>query len=238
MATRPSPHRLLPGRDRRNGRWARARGIGSGQNSCSGSFTITAGACTVGGYTFTDQLHAQGTDSNVGLVTGDATFIETILPCGSPTATATNTATATVTRTPTVTPTGTPATSTPSPTVTLTRTPTATPTGPTSTPTRTPTITPTFSIFTPTNTPVVTPTPTPGPGLSVSKACPSGVQGRVTKCLFSVQNLDPLHSVTNLTVLNVHPIFPTHSQFWPCGAASVTVLGPFGSATDTCSDAQ
>jgi hypothetical protein len=61
-----------------------------------------------------------------------------------------------------------------------------------------------------------------------------GHAGRVTHCSFTVQNLDPLHSVTNLTVLNVHPVFPVHSQFWPCGKASVTTLGPFGSATDKC----
>lgn len=212
-------------------------GIGSGQNVCNGSFTITAGTCTVGGYTFEDHLHAQGTDSNFPSdpVTADAYFTETILPCGSPTATPTNTGTATPTRTPTITPTGTPPTPTNTPTVTPTFTPTLTPTGPTPTATKTPTITPTFSIFTPTNTPTVTPTPTPAGTLLVSKRCPAdGIAGKITKCTFTVQNLDPLKSVTNLTVLNVHPIFPVHSQFWPCGLASVTTLGPFGSATDTC----
>lgn len=213
-------------------------GSGSGQESCSGSFTITAGACTPGGYTFTDQLHAQGSyslDPPGTIITGDATFTETILPCGSPTATATNTPTITPTRTPTITPTGTPPTPTFTPTVTPTFTPTLTPTGPTPTATKTPTITPTFSIFTPTNTPTLTPTPTPAGTLLVSKTCSPGIHGKVTKCKFSVRNLDPLHSVTNLTVLNVHPQFPVHSQFWPCGDASVTTLGPFGSSTDTCS---
>src|SRR5262249_23754914 len=162
-------------------------------------------------------------DSNVGLTTGDAFFTETILPCGSPTATPSRTPTSTPSRTPSFTPTGTPPTATPTPTRTPTPTVTLTPTGPTPTPRRTPTNTPTFTIFTPTNTPTVTRTPTPAGGLLVVKRCPGdATQGKTTKCTFTVQNLDPLKSVTNLTVLNVHPIFPVHSQFWPCGAASVT----------------
>ncbi len=197
---------------------------GSGNEQCFGQVdeTVFFLSCPANdpGAAVIDIVAASGTNSGGGTATGNVSHTEQPATC---TPNPGFTATPTITRT--FTPTG---------TRSATLTPTVTPTGPfvvTNTRTVTPTPTnpagPTF-----TRTPTVT--PTPGAGLAVTKACLEGKSGKATRCTFTVQNLDPLHSVTNLTVLNVHPVFPVHSQFWPCGAAAPTVLGPAGSATDRC----
>jgi hypothetical protein len=75
-------------------------------------------------------------------------------------------------------------------------------------------------------------------GLNISKTCPSTpvAPGSVFTCTFSVTNLDAANSVTSLAVTNTVP-FPAGSPAAvPCTQASVpvSVLGPNGTATDTC----
>src|SRR5437773_2175916 len=87
-----------------------------------------------------------------------------------------------------------------------------------------------------------TPTPTPGTtttGFAVSKSCLSAVDpGSIFTCTFTVQNLDPDNSVTNVAVTNTVP-FPggttTPVQCFQ-GITAVTVLAPHGAAggADTC----
>src|SRR5437773_1402755 len=88
-----------------------------------------------------------------------------------------------------------------------------------------------------------TPTPTPQTsttGIAVSKSCPpSAAPGALFTCTFSVQNLDPAFSVTGLSVTNTVPFPGGTTTAVPClqgpGAGTpVTTLGPFGTATDTC----
>ena len=207
---------------------------GSGTEQCTGQVTETLSylSCpsTDPGAAAVDIVTASGTNTGGGSATGNASVSVMPATCTPTGGIPTNTSTPTVTGTPptsTPTVTGTPPTNTPTPTVT--------PTGGfivTFTPSRTPTQTPAFG---PTWTPTPTVTPTPGLGLSVTKTCPATANpGKVARCSFTIHNLDPVKSVTNLTVLNVHPIHPVHSQFWPCGSASVTVLGPNGSPTDSC----
>ena len=87
-----------------------------------------------------------------------------------------------------------------------------------------------------------TPTPTPGTtttGFSVSKACPSATTpGGLFTCTFTVQNLDPANSVTNVLVTNTVPFPGGTTTTVPClqGNNPVTVLAPFGApgGTDSC----
>ena len=60
------------------------------------------------------------------------------------------------------------------------------------------------------------------------------------QCQFTVQNQDPDNSVNTLVVTNQEG-FPGGTPVAPCvpsqAGVPVTVLGPFGSATDTCAGA-
>jgi hypothetical protein len=75
--------------------------------------------------------------------------------------------------------------------------------------------------------------------LSIEKACPGPdpvPPGTMFQCHFSVQNQDPDNSVINLAVTNTVP-FPggvTTPVACKQDGVPVTVLGPLGSPTDTC----
>ena len=87
-----------------------------------------------------------------------------------------------------------------------------------------------------------TPTPTPGTtttGFSVTKTCLSAADpGSIFTCTFTVQNLDPANSVTNLLVTNTYPFPGGATTPVSClqGNTAVTVLAPHGAAggADTC----
>ncbi len=75
------------------------------------------------------------------------------------------------------------------------------------------------------------------PGMVVTKVCPPSVStGAQFMCTFTVGNLDPTNTVNSLVVTNTVP-FPGGtpvSLLCTQGGIPVTVLGPFGSATDSC----
>ena len=87
-----------------------------------------------------------------------------------------------------------------------------------------------------------TPTPTPGTtttGFAVTKSCASAADpGVIFTCTFTVQNLDPVNSVTNLLVTNTVPSPGGTTTAVPClqGNTAVTVLAHNGAAggADTC----
>ena len=87
-----------------------------------------------------------------------------------------------------------------------------------------------------------TPTPTPGTtttGFAVTKSCLSAADpGSVFTCTFTVQNLDPDNSVSNLLVTNTYPFPGGTTAAVPCfqGITAVTVLAPHGAPgeADTC----
>jgi hypothetical protein len=74
-------------------------------------------------------------------------------------------------------------------------------------------------------------------GMGITKSCPATVPpGSAFQCTFTVQNLDPVGSVTSLAVTNQvpfpgGPIAPTACNQ---GGSPVTTLGPNGTPTDTC----
>ena len=87
-----------------------------------------------------------------------------------------------------------------------------------------------------------TPTPTPGTtttGIAVTKGCPpSAPPGSIITCTFTVQNLDPDNSVTNVLVTSTVPSPGGATTTVPCLQAitPVTVLAHKGApgGTDTC----
>ena len=74
-------------------------------------------------------------------------------------------------------------------------------------------------------------------GLSVIKTCPAFVApGSVFQCTFSVQNFDDQHGVVSLSTQNTVP-YPggsTSATLCTQGGLPVTILGTFGSDSDTC----
>ncbi len=81
-------------------------------------------------------------------------------------------------------------------------------------------------------------------GLAITKTCPGPAPvppGMMFQCQFSVQNQDPdlTRSVNTLAVQNEVPFPGGVITAYPCmqGGVPVTVLGPFGSGTDTCTGA-
>jgi hypothetical protein len=78
--------------------------------------------------------------------------------------------------------------------------------------------------------------------LSIEKACPGPdpvPPGTMFQCTFSVQNQDPDNSVNTLAVTNTVPFPGGVTTAVPCNqdGVAVTVLGPLGSPTDTCTGA-
>jgi hypothetical protein len=79
-------------------------------------------------------------------------------------------------------------------------------------------------------------------GLAITKTCPGPAPippGSLFQCQFSVQNLDPANNVNLSSVTNTVP-FPGGSPvsvLCKQGGVPVTVLGPFGTGTDTCTGA-
>jgi hypothetical protein len=79
-------------------------------------------------------------------------------------------------------------------------------------------------------------------GIAITKTCPGPAPvppGSSFQCQFSVQNLDAANSVNTLAVMNTVPYPGGVTTGVPCkqGAVTVTVLGPFGTLTDTCTGA-
>ena len=74
-------------------------------------------------------------------------------------------------------------------------------------------------------------------GLAISISCPTSVaSGAAFNCVFSIQNLDLDHNLINLAVTDTFPFPGGAVTAVSCfqGGIAVGVLGPQGTAIDTC----